>query len=270
MPFLKTLAVLTLAVVAGLLGRRCSRLRGNRWLTGFFLPLPLVLAVALARWIPALEFRLPFSWLMAGRTELITLAAAFALMLSTLIPRINRRMLGPLVSVLRLATVVYFTFPFFQSAVVRGHLAQLETTVDADGICLQSNSYTCGPAAAVTALRVLGIRAEESDIAILARTTPGGGTDPASLCLALRKRYAQDGLSCEYRFFQTVPQLRGKEPVVALVKFSFMIDHYVTVLEVTDTHVSQGNPLTGLETVPLEDFERVWRRSGLVLTTAER
>jgi hypothetical protein len=37
--------------------------------------------------------------------------------------------------------------------VFHAELAALTTRLDADGVCRQSNHYTCGPAAAVTALR---------------------------------------------------------------------------------------------------------------------
>jgi hypothetical protein len=51
--------------------------------------------------------------------------------------------------------------PFLAPAFNRGYLAGLKTRIDADGVCRQSSEYTCGPAAAVTALRKLGLPAEE-------------------------------------------------------------------------------------------------------------
>jgi hypothetical protein len=51
--------------------------------------------------------------------------------------------------------VVWFSvLPFLAPALVKGHLANLKTMVDSNGICFQTTDYTCGPAAAVTRLYV--------------------------------------------------------------------------------------------------------------------
>jgi predicted double-glycine peptidase len=68
--------------------------------------------------------------------------------------------------------------------------------------CRQSTDYTCGPAAAVTALRKLGFPAEEGQIAIVSYTSATTGTPPDILAEALRKYYGKDGLIVEYRPFK--------------------------------------------------------------------
>jgi ABC-type bacteriocin/lantibiotic exporter with double-glycine peptidase domain len=50
----------------------------------------------------------------------------------------------------------------------------------------QTRSYTCGPAAAVNALRLYGLQVPEAHVAKLAGTTPEG-TDERQLMRALRK-----------------------------------------------------------------------------------
>lgn len=70
--------------------------------------------------------------------------------------------------------------------------------------CLQSNDYNCGPAAAVTALRKLGLPAEEGEIAILAHTSSATGTPPDVLARALQDRYEKEGLASHYRIFHRV------------------------------------------------------------------
>jgi predicted double-glycine peptidase len=54
-----------------------------------------------------------------------------------------------------------------------------------------------------------------------------------------------------------------------MVKFGLLIDHYVTVLEVTETHVIVGDPLTSLTKLSREEFDRRWRRIGIVLSRTE-
>ncbi len=44
-----------------------------------------------------------------------------------------------------------------------------------------------------------------------------------------------------------------------------MVDHWVTVLEVTDTRVIIGDPLNGLEKLTHEEFLQEWRYEGIVL-----
>jgi hypothetical protein len=126
--------------------------------------------------------------------------------------------------------------------------------LDADGICLQSTDYTCGPAAAVTALRRLGFAAEEGEVAILARTALATGTPPDILADALRERYGQEGLVSEYRLFKTVGDLRGCGFVLAVIKFNWIMDHYVTVLDADDHDVTVGDPLSGVTKYSFADF----------------
>jgi len=141
----------------------------------------------------------------------------------------------------------------------------LHTRINGEGICLQNTGYTCGPAAAVTALRRLGLPAEEGEIAVLSQTSSFTGTPPDLLAGALRQRYDKDGLIVEYRFFKNLEELQQAGLTLAVVKFSFMVDHYVAVLKVTDAAVVVGDPLSGLETISREEFLERWRLCGITL-----
>lgn len=44
-----------------------------------------------------------------------------------------------------------------------------------------------------------------------------------------------------------------------------MVDHWVTVLEVTDSEVVVGDPLGGLDRLSYQDFAKKWRFVGIVL-----
>ncbi|HEX5221540.1 MAG TPA: cysteine peptidase family C39 domain-containing protein [Verrucomicrobiae bacterium] len=161
-------------------------------------------------------------------------------------------------------------WPFLAPAFNYSHLAGLKTRFDADGICLQSNDYNCGPAAAVTALRKLGLPAEEGELAILAHTSSATGTPPDILARALQAHYAMEGLVSDYRVFRSVDELRDGGLTLAVIKYGFWLDHYVTVLNVTDQEVVVGDPSHGLRTFTHQEFQDKWRFEGVVLKRPER
>jgi predicted double-glycine peptidase len=144
------------------------------------------------------------------------------------------------------------------------------THLDRDGICRQSSDYNCGPAAAVTALRRLGFPAEEGTIAILAHTSSAIGTPPDVLCAALQKHYGPSGLKCEYRHFRSLADLKNGHITLAVVKFGLLVDHYVTLLEITDKNVIVGDPIQGKLCYSHEQFSKKWRFVGLILSRESR
>src|SRR5262249_23801319 len=140
------------------------------------------------------------------------------------------------------------------------------TQIDKDGICIQTTDYTCGPASAVTALRKLGLPAEEGQIAILSCTSFQEGTPLDMLADTLQQKFAGDGLQVKCRVFKSIQELKGAGLTLAVIKYGFMVDHWVTVLEVTDTEVVIGDPLGGLRHLSYDDFSKQWRFIGIVLT----
>jgi len=156
-------------------------------------------------------------------------------------------------------------WPFFAPVLNRNFQASIKTNLDRDGICQQSSDYNCGPAAAVTALRKLGFPAEEGEIAILAHTSTAIGTPPDVLCRALQKQYGLSGLKCEYRHFKSTAELKNGGITLAVINFSLFLDHYVTVLQVTDDMIIVGDPSRGLRAYSHEEFAKKWRHIGVVL-----
>lgn len=265
-PYLETLGVLLLAVLGVLLGRRAVRARPLVWALAYLIPLALLIMIAVARWMPGLEFTVPFCWIMADRREFALLALIATLMLTPLVPKLRHRGERVLVVVLMVLVVtVYSALPFLMPAFNRSHFLHLDTRLAEGGVCLQSTDYDCGPAAAVTALRRLGLPAEEGELAILAHTTGIAGTPADSLCAAIDRRFHGDGIRCTFRRFKSVAELRGQEPVIAVIKFGFLVDHYITVLEVTDTSVLVGDPLSGLQTLTHRQLADEWRQCGIVV-----
>ncbi|HVU27959.1 MAG TPA: cysteine peptidase family C39 domain-containing protein [Verrucomicrobiae bacterium] len=259
------------AVLSGIagfaLGQLSSRLPKGWWLAGYFVPLTVILFYGVAIHFPAMLPNAPFvSWLFVGRKKFDVLGFVTAMVLAAPLSRMPQKRDRRVIMLLMVAVVFGISvWPFIAPLFNRKELARLHTRINPDGICLQNTGYTCGPAAAVTALRRLGLPAEESEIAILSQTSSFTGTPPDLLAEALRQKYAQDDLTVEYRFFKNLDELRKAGLTLAVIKFSFMVDHYVTVLKVDDSTVTVGDPLNGLTTIPREEFLKQWRFCGIVL-----
>jgi predicted double-glycine peptidase len=149
--------------------------------------------------------------------------------------------------------------------VVEEDLAKLPTLTDSDDICVQSTPYTCGPAAAVTALRKIGFNAHEGELAILSHTSPFVGTMPWSLYKAIQDRYAASGVDCRFRHFESVKQLREADATLVVVRDAFLLDHCVAILEVGDNTITIGDPTLGKIQMSHKNFEAVWRYYGITL-----
>lgn len=264
--WVESLGVLLLAAGGVWLGAWFSRLPKPWWLLGFFLPFTIIAGFALTVRLPAVAFMPPVSWLMLGRTKFAVSGFVGAMVLTTPLMKLPKRRERIAVSTL-MAFLVLITavWPYLAPAFNQKYLAGLKTFVDGNGICRQNTDYTCGPAAAVTALRKLGFAAEEGDLALLAHTSSATGTEPDILAQVLRKKYGPDGLVCEYRAFKDIAELKRAGPTLAVIKFALFVDHFVTVLEVTDNGIVVGDPLSGLTTMPVAEFQDKWRFVGVVL-----
>jgi Peptidase C39 family len=264
--WLQSLGVVVLAAGGTLLGVWFSRLPKPWWLLGYFLPLIIILLLALANREPAFAFIPPVSWLMMGRNKFAATGFIAAMVLTTPLLKLPNRRDRFAVGMLLLCVVCMTSvWPVLAPAFNHNYLAGLTTRIDNDGVCLQNTAYTCGLAAAVTALHKLGLPAEEGEIAILAGTSSTIGTPPDILAEALRKRYGNAGLICNYRAFKNLDELRHAGLILAVVKYNLLLDHYVTVLEVTDQAVIIGDPLNGLTKLTPEEFSSKWRFQGVVV-----
>ena len=114
-----------------------------------------------------------------------------------------------------------------------------------------------------------GEEAQEGEIAALCHTGPLAGADMDDLRRALEDIYAADGLTCRLRGFKSIAELREAGPTIAVVKYRFMVDHCVAVLDVTDDEVVVGDPLVGKRTLSHAQFEDMWRFRGVVLSMEE-
>ncbi len=265
-PWLETIGVILVALMGVLLGTLFSRFRKSYWTLGYFVPFILIAIIVLTRFNNALPFVPPFSWVTAGRTRFIFFAFAVTMGLTTPISRLPRTFEKLIIGFLMVLVVVWFSvLPFLVPALIKEDLSNLETTVNSNGICYQSTDYTCGPAAAVTALGRLGLSANEGELAVLSHTSPVTGTLPSCLSSALQDRYRTEGLKCQYRYFDSISQLKNAGITLAEVKVGFMSSHCVTVLEVSDHIITIADPVVGRRLMSPSEFEKVWRFSGIVL-----
>jgi hypothetical protein len=227
----------------------------------------LVAFMGAPNWLPQMYFIPPTSWLTAGRTEYVLAGILATCLLTTPLSRLPRPGTRRLVTVfMALVALSSSVIAFLAPALIRSQLLTLKTNIDRNGVCLQSNGYNCGPASAITALRRLGLSADEGPLAVRAHTSPATGTPPDILARTLEQIYGAQGLKAEYRFFKEINDLQGVGEVLAIIKFGPLVDHYVAVLEVTGTEIKVGDPLSGVEILSHADFAQKWRKCGVVIT----
>ncbi len=266
-PIAGSVGIILLAIASYVAGLFISRTKSRWWVLGYAIPILPTALIAIARWYPTLEMRMPFRILMYDRREYIVMAMATSLLLAVPVARLNRKLTAVLTSLFAVLFVIHFSLlPFLLPAFNRQDLIAMHTTFDRYGVCMQNTGYTCGPAAAVTALREFDISAEEGELAVFAHSTSSAGTPPELLCGAIEKLYRHKDIRCQFRSFSAAKDLKGNLPAIAIVKFGFLVDHFVTVLRVTDTYITVADPATGLRIMDVDDFEAEWRKSAIIVS----
>jgi len=265
-PLFETAGIVLLVVLGILIGRTFSAFRSPYWTLGYFLPCIAIVVLALASCNNVLYFVRPFCWVTTGRARFIVLALAVSIGLTVPLSRLPRRCERLLLRILMVVVVTWFcVLPFLVPALIKERLSNLKTRLDSNGICLQTTDFTCAPAAAVTALRQLGLPADEGQIAALSYSSPVTGTMPTFLCSALRNRYSSAGLKCKYRRFDSVDQLSDAGITLAVVKNAFLRDHCLVILDVSADTITAADPVSGVKSMSREQFEKIWRFSGIAL-----
>ncbi len=101
---------------------------------------------------------------------------------------------------------------------------------------------------------------------MLARTNPLTGTLLWTLYSALKQRYADQGLQCRFRTFDSIEQLKNAGITLVSIREATLLDHCVAVLAVSDTLVTIADPVTGIEVLSHGQFERKWHSCGIVVS----
>lgn len=110
-----------------------------------------------------------------------------------------------------------------------------------DGVSIQSEGYTCGPASVATILHHYGIETSEEEVSRNVYLT-SHGTEPWYLARYLRLR------ELRVRFVPVLSNPRDLPvPCIAAVRLGGKngVGHFLTVLEKTDASYTFGNPLGG-------------------------
>jgi predicted double-glycine peptidase len=265
-PYFETLSVIFVAFAGICLGRRISRLPNPWWAYALVVPVLMLALLIISTCTNLLGGLPPVLFITAGRARYVILSLAITLGLTTPLSRLPYRLERTAVALAMVVFVALFSvLPFLVPALIQDDLSRITTRIDGNGVCFQSKSYTCGPAAAVTALARCGFTAHEGELAVLARTNPVSGTLLWTLYSAIKERYAPLGLDCRFRQFDSVAQLRNAGVALVSIRQATLLDHCVAVLDVSDTGVTIADPVTGLTVLPVEQFDQIWRRCGIVM-----
>jgi predicted double-glycine peptidase len=262
MPWFELFAIVPLVAGAILMGQRFGRSR--HWWPGFALPLTAITLVILGHRSSRLIFIAPISWAVDIDVEPLLMAVAIPLMLVTLLMRMPRQRRIMIVIFLVFMVVNYSVLPPLCPLLVRTALASAQTRIDRHGICLQTHSYTCGPAAAVTCLRALGVTAFEGPLAIEARCGPVVGTSAATLAATLSRQFGAQGIHAQCRYLESLDSL--STPAIVETYVPALGGHYVAVLAFDDQSVLLGDPANGLQYVSRDDFIAEWKNTAVLVS----
>lgn len=262
----ETALVLLTVVFAALIGRGFSRLKTPHWGWGYVISLLLIAFLLISA---HLNFRLSLpilAWATAGRARFVILGIAVTMGSLTLVGRLTKTVEKVIVIAMALCITIWASImPFLVPALIKNELTNLQTRFNSENICVQSTDYTCGPAAAVTALRRFGLPAQEGELAILSHTSPVTGTLPWNLYKAIQNRYPGEGLDCRLRRFDSVDQLRDADATLVVINDSLLLDHCVVVLDVGDIFITIADPAIGRYKLSRKTFENIWRFYGITL-----
>lgn len=225
------------------------------------LGLGFVLLRALARYVPHLEYQLlpfdlyavvhawwafPFAFLILG-VGVREMSTPF-----------SRKAVGVFSALLFLVAVqrLWITARFDPTT--------LHGTVNRLRVCNQTTDYSCGAASAVMLLDQLGLKSTEREMAELCWTNGLTGTDELGVCMGLRHKLADTPWRPALVSSDWDDLRRRGGPAMATIYHSFMVDHWVLVVEVTDDRVVVLDPIASRRIHPKARFLEIWRGSLVV------
>ncbi|MHC5146406.1 MAG: cysteine peptidase family C39 domain-containing protein [Planctomycetota bacterium] len=264
--WLETIGILLIAITGIVLGRWASRQSTSTRIFAMGVSFAVVGLILLSR-LGGLWEQFPMLRpIAASRMRFVLLAFAVTLGLTaplTQLRSIASRFITCLVMAFFVAILV--SFPFLGPALIQSDLAASRTLIDTDGVCRQSQPFTCGPAAAVTALNRFGVTATEADLAMAARTSPVIGTSPWELYKTLKSDYAAEGVEFSFLHMRSIEQLPPEAILLAVVRDAPATDHCVAVLAVSEETITVADPMAGLVHIPRSSFNKQWRNCGILL-----
>jgi hypothetical protein len=212
---------------------------------------------AVLRWLPDLDYALlPFDLYAALRPWWAFPFIFVVLGVGT--PRMStpfaRRGLAVFAGILYL----YAASRLVATAVI--DLAEFRGVPGVEGNCGQTTDYSCGAAAAATMLARLGVPSDEREMVLLCGTTALTGTDEFGVCRGLRNKLVGTGSRVGIVRTDWEGLRRRPLPAMAVVAHSFLVDHWVVVLEAGEGEALVGDPLFARPyRQKKEEFLRRWR-----------
>ena len=264
--WLETFGILLIAIIGIVLGRWASRRSTSARILAMSISFGLVGLILLSRLGELWETVPVLRPIAASRLRFVLLAFAVTLGLTAPLTQLRSyasRFITCLVMSFFIAILV--SFPFLGPALIQSDLANSETRFDIDGVCRQSQPFTCGPAAAVTALNRFGIEASEGGLAMAAHTSPVIGTSPWNLYKTLEADYSDEGVEYSFLHMRSIDQLPADAILLAVVRDAPATDHCVAVLAVNENTITVADPMAGLVYMPRSSFSQLWRNCGILL-----
>jgi len=130
--------------------------------------------------------------------------------------------------------------------------------IDSDGVCRQATDYSCGPAAGVTLLRLLGVELSEGEMAKLSLLRPQKGVTVLELCRGLNIALRPTGRRVAVRKVAPGRADCVPTPFLAEIGRPGSPDHCVVVLAVLADCVIVADPARGQAVIDKERFIAEW------------
>ena len=216
------------------------------------------------------SFEWPWSVILMGKRKWMVLGVVAPFVISLLAVYVESSRMKQLLKVVFWICVFRMAvMPFAAPLASLRELSRAKTVVDPNGVCMQRTGYTCGPAASVTALRMLGLEAEEGSLAIGMGSSRLTGTPDDVLAAGLRRAFGGQGLTVEHRYLESLAEAADWPVWIALIRYKPFLDHFVTVMKMDAEHVTLGDPARGLRTMTRADFEKEWRHVAILMRRTE-
>ena len=139
-------------------------------------------------------------------------------------------------------------------------------TRSAQGMILQSQDYSCVPAACATALNLLGVASSEAEMARLTNTRPLTGSTTIRAMAGLQKKLKNTDYMVEL-IEPDYEQLLGiATPIITPLQLEASRLHMVTVLKVYEDRLLMADPAAGRIFMKREEFLKYYRYQALAFT----
>ena len=264
--WLETIWILLIAICGMLAGRWASKHSPAARVSAMFISFFIIGLILLARQYVLWNLCPALRPIAAGRLRFILLTFAVTLGMTAPLSQLNS-MISRFATcvIMSLFIGVLVTLPFLGPALLQENLSNTPTRIDLNGVCRQSQPYTCGPAAAVTALKHFGLDATEGHLAVAARTSSVIGTLPWNLYQTLKRSYDDTGLQCSLRYLESLDEIPAGSIALIVVKNALLTDHCVAVMDYDDNTVTVADPMVGMMLIPRSQFTQQWRNYGIIL-----